>query len=149
MTKIGDKLILAANTGKSSNLQSLKGFTLVELMVVIGILAIIAVVGFAVLTGTQSRARDAKRKADIQQMSKGMEARYTAGVGYTTSVDPTWFADGVVPTNPAPGGATYYTNSITTSSYAFCAALENGAGNAASSNGTGTTGSYFCQRNKQ
>ena len=131
------------------NTFSKKGFTLVELMVVIGILAIIAVVGFALLTGTQSRARDAKRKADIQQMGKAMEANYTPNVGYSTSIQTTWFADGIIPSNPAPGGTTYYTNTITSSSYAFCALLENAPGNAASSNGTGTTGLYFCERNKQ
>ena len=45
-----------------------KGFTLVELLVVIVILAILGVVGVTLFTGTQSQARDAKRKEDILLM---------------------------------------------------------------------------------
>lgn len=128
---------------------SVKGFTLVELLVVIAILAILGVFGIMVFTGAQAKSRDAKRKADIQQMSKAMESHFTTGSGYLTELENDWFADHVIPVNPVPGGATYYINLITSSSYVFCAALEKGAGNASGANGSGTSGDYFCQRNKQ
>jgi prepilin-type N-terminal cleavage/methylation domain-containing protein len=128
------------------------GFTLVELLVVIVILAILGIVGITIFTGTQSKARDAKRKEDIGAMSSAAEANYRAGTGYFTSLDNTWFADGIIPANPAPNGNAYYTTSMSASSYTFCAALENSTGNATSSVAGGmgaSAGSYFCKKNAQ
>lgn len=129
-----------------------RGFTLVELLVVIVILAILGIVGVTIFTGTQSKARDAKRKSDIAAMSKAMEANYTPGTGYPTSVNSTWFADQVVPTNPSPNGAGYSTGTIGTASWTFCALLENSTGNANSSTGGSmgiTNGNWFCKKNAQ
>ena len=129
-----------------------KGFTLVELLVVIVILAILGVIGITIFSGTQGKARDAKRKSDISAMSKAMEANYRTGTGYFTSVDATWFADQQIPANPAPNGTAYYTTSMTTAGYTFCALLENSTGNATTSvaGGMGTsTGTYFCKKNSQ
>lgn len=136
------------------SLKDFRGFTLVELLVVIAIIAILAVVGAAILTSTQSRARDTKRKGDIDAMSSAMEANYTPGTGYATSLSSAWFADQVIPSNPQPGptGTAYFTNTITTAGFTFCAALENSTGNATGSTGAGmgaTTGSYFCRKNTQ
>lgn len=129
-----------------------RGFTLVELLVVIVILAILGIVGITIFTGTQSKARDAKRKSDIAAMSKAMEANYRAGTGYSTSVSTSWFADQIVPLNPGPNGAAYSTGTIGTASWTFCALLENSTGNATSNTGTGlgtSTGNWFCKKNSQ
>ena len=128
-----------------------RGFTLVELLVVIVILAILGIVGITIFTGTQSKARDAKRKSDISAMSKAMEANYIVGTGYSTTVAAAWFADQIVPQNPNPNGVSYSTNTITTSSWIFCAQLENSTGNGTGySTLTGTTsGSWFCKKNAQ
>ena len=132
---------------------NIRGFTLVELLVVIVILAILGVVGVTLFTNTQSTARDAKRKEDIQALAKAMEANYAPGTGYTTTVAAGWFADGVAPTNPNPGGVAYSTGGATTSSFTFCAALEKSTGNATTITGTGlgttSTGPFFCKRNSQ
>ena len=133
----------------STNIQ---GFTLIELLVVIAIIAILAIVGFALLTQTQARARDSKRVQDIVAMSKAMEANYVVGTGYATVVQTNWFSDQIVPVNPGPNGATYATTSMTTSTYTFCASLENSTGNATSSTGTGlgtASSAFFCKRNQQ
>lgn len=138
---------LLPKTSKNKN-----GFTLVELLVVIVILAILGVVGVTLFSGTQSRARDAKRKADIQAIADAFETNYVAGVGYTTTLSATWFADQAIPTNP-PGTAAYNGSSITTSTFVYCATLENTTGNATTSTGGGlgstSTGLYFCKRNSQ
>ena len=128
-----------------------KGFTLVELLVVIVILAILGIVGITIFTGTQSKARDSKRKEDISSLASAMEANYIVGTGYSTTIAPTWFADQIIPQNPNPNGVSYSTNTITTSSWTFCALLENSTGNAPSNNNlTGTTsGSWFCKKNAQ
>ena len=129
------------------------GFTLVELLVVIVILAILGVVGMTLFSSTQSRARDAKRKSDIQAISKAFEANYVPGTGYTTTLSATWFADQAIPQNPAPGGAAYNSSSVSTSTYIYCATLENSTGNATTSTAGGlgatSTGLYFCKRNSQ
>lgn len=59
-----------------------KGFTLVELLVVISIVAILATIGMAVFAGAQKNARDGKRLADIDALSKSLEA----SKDYTTSL---------------------------------------------------------------
>lgn len=130
-----------------------KGFTLVELLVVISIMAILGVIGVTIFSNTQRTARDAKRKADIAAMSDAMEANYIQGTGYPTTITGTWFSDGAKPVNPAPGGAAYAENVITTSAYTFCATLENSVGNATSNAGAGmtgiTNGGFFCKKNQQ
>ena len=55
-----------------------KGFTLIELMVVIAIISVLAVMGFATFRGLTPRGNDAKRRADIDAINKAFEANYNA-----------------------------------------------------------------------
>jgi len=50
-----------------------KGFTLIELLVVITILGIIAVVGLMSFQSSMKKARDAKRKSDLEQLQRVLE----------------------------------------------------------------------------
>lgn len=50
-----------------------RGFTLVELLVVITIIAILSVVGMAVYSTTLKSARDAKRQKDLYAISQALE----------------------------------------------------------------------------
>lgn len=92
---------------------SKKGFTLVELLVVISIIAILSVIGVVIFTGVQKSARDVKRRGDIDAIAKAMEVnrgRFEAG-SYAglcrsggTIASPTydcsqWFAGGSIPTD--------------------------------------------------
>ena len=55
------------------------GFTLVELIVAITILAILGTVGFISLQGYSSKARDSARVSDITNITKGLEILLTKG----------------------------------------------------------------------
>lgn len=56
-----------------------RGFTVVELVVVMVIMAILLTLGVASFNGSQANARDAERKADIDTIAKSLEARYAKG----------------------------------------------------------------------
>lgn len=84
------------------------GFTLIELLVVISIIAVLAVIGAAIFSGVQSRARDSRRQADTVAIGKALEANKTVGSsGYVgtgltfTTIQASWFAGGAVPAEPA------------------------------------------------
>lgn len=50
-----------------------KSFTLLEMLVVIGIIAILVTLGFASYSTVQKKARDAKRQGDLKAAQQVME----------------------------------------------------------------------------
>lgn len=57
-----------------------RGFTLIELMVIISIIAILSVIGIVTFSNIQKNARDVKRRADIDAISKALlQYRTTRG----------------------------------------------------------------------
>lgn len=99
------------------------GFTLVELLVVIVIIAILAVIGFAVLGSQTGNARDARRKADIEEITKAYELNYNQETGLYQPIAANQFTSGKIPQSPEK---TDYLNSVSTDSksYTVCALLE-------------------------
>lgn len=79
-----------------------KGFTLVELLVVVTIIAILTIIGITVFTSVQKNARDARRKADINAIANAMEANYdkTANPGVYDSLKTSFFSSNKVPQDP-------------------------------------------------
>lgn len=71
------------------------GFTIVELLIVIVVIAILAAISIVAYTGIQVRARDSARTAAVQQIQKSLEA-YRAENG----VYPSWIPIG----SNAPSG---------------------------------------------
>lgn len=51
-----------------------KGFTLVELLVVVSIIAILSVIGLAVYTNAQKNTRDGIRRVEINNLAKSIES---------------------------------------------------------------------------
>lgn len=77
-----------------------EGFTLVELLVVVSILAILAVVGVVVFQGQQKNARDTRRKADIEAIAQAMEAAKVPGQINYVALAASMFSAGSVPSDP-------------------------------------------------
>jgi prepilin-type N-terminal cleavage/methylation domain-containing protein len=66
-----------------------KGFTLIELIIVMAIIGILAVVAIVAISGKSADARDARRQADMSAVQTGLALNcYTAGdAGTTTNID--------------------------------------------------------------
>lgn len=131
-----------------------KGFTLVELLVVISIIAVLSVIGFTIFTGVQKNARDSRRKADIDSIAKALEANYTSGSATPYPVlAGTMFAGGLVPDDPQNQAPYTYTGKpgAAAASYTVCAKLENGkGGNSSDTSGTAAAdGGFYCRKNQQ
>lgn len=71
------------------NRRSCQGFTLIELMVAISIVAILATIGIVSYSKVQSTARDAKRKQDLRSISVALEL-YRQKNGYYPATGGDW-----------------------------------------------------------
>lgn len=58
------------------------GFTLIELMVVVAIIGIVMAAGIVAFSGAQRNSRDAKRRADVDAISKALEQYYAENQSY-------------------------------------------------------------------
>ena len=71
------------NTQKIQTGTNVKGFTLVELIVVITILVILGTIAFLNLGGMSASARDSQRTSDLNQISQQIMVMQTKnGVAY-------------------------------------------------------------------
>ena len=62
------------------------GFTVIELLVVIAIIAVLTTVGLVSFTQTNKRARDGKRKADLEQIRSALVLYRTDNGTYPASI---------------------------------------------------------------
>ena len=104
------------------------GFTLIELLVVIAIMAILSTTGFAVYNNAQGRARDARRKADIDAIAKAYEAHYNPLSNKYRGLEDSDFVNNIHPKPPEDSTIDYdgYVPGFSQiqSSYIVCAKLE-------------------------
>ena len=120
-----------------------KGFTIVELLIVIVVIGILATLVIVTFTGIQQKARDSKRKTDLNALDSHVEAFYASYGFYPTLKDLqtssflSTYMKGFDPgalTDPKGGAVSGTTSS---SNYSYVAADSTGGG--ACSNTTATT----------
>lgn len=116
-----------------------KGFTLVELLVAMTIIAVLAGIALVSFQGTRKSARDGKRKADLEQIRSALEMCYADDNEYPDTIAGSLTCEGgntyldSTPTDPVTGDNYYY--SAATITYDLCAYLETGGpGNCGSAN---------------
>lgn len=86
-----------------------KGFTLVELLVVISIIGALVTIALVSFRNSQARGRDAERKSDLKQISSALELYYSDYGKYPDTLSfGDEFTDGktvyfkILPTDPKP-----------------------------------------------
>lgn len=130
--------------------KKIAGFTLLELLVVIGIIALLVSFAAVSYNAAQVRTRDSRRKADLNSMKDALEQYYAANsfVYPTTCSNASTYLRGSWPTDP---GTYTYTQSCAAASYCICAQMEVGSGgNSNTSSCTwSANGAYYCVQNLQ
>ena len=103
-----------------------RGFTLIELMIVITIMAVLATMSFFAFSRVQKQARDVVRKGDIRAISQAAQAyandnsaNYPTTAQGTGVLTPSYLPR--VPTDPQGGGYSYLG---TVTQFSGCATLE-------------------------
>lgn len=108
-----------------------RGFTLIELIVTITIIAILSVIAVVNFSEANRKARDTKRMSDLEKIRIALELARQVGTTYPT--DLTSLAPSYLQSIPSgPRGDTYFYNRISNFSFTLDASLE----------GSGTNGNY-------
>ena len=88
-----------------------KGFTLIELMIVIAIMGILIAVGLNTFKTSQMRARDSRRKNDLRQIASALEYYYHDKTTYPSSdASGNMYACGAAATAKCDWGSTPMSN---------------------------------------
>lgn len=65
--------------------QKQRGFTLIEVLIVVGIIGLLASVILVGLNSSRAKARDARRLSDLRQVQQGLELYYTKNGSYPSA----------------------------------------------------------------
>lgn len=130
-----------------SPLSARKGFTLIEILIVVGIIGLLASIVLVGLAPAQRRGRDARRLADLKQVQNALELYYnkcgyypgTAQLDTPCASNPAAISSwsdltsaltgsslGVnqIPNDPSAGGTYYYATNSGNTAYTLAAKLE-------------------------
>ena len=114
---------------------TLKSFTLLEMLIVIGIIGVLVAMTTVSYSTSQRKARDAKRKQDLKAIQNALEQYYAVcGYQYPTPsnskfssiicLSPSIAIMSTVPVDPKTI-TPYPCNNCTSSQYTICASTEN------------------------
>lgn len=105
-----------------------KGFTLVELMIVITVIAILSTIAVVSFTRVQKQSRDTKRKGDVRSLATALQAYFTEVNSYPatlTALTPTYIPS--VPVDPNGDtlvGSYSYSQNGSTNMFTLCVGQE-------------------------
>jgi len=124
-----------------------KGFTIVELLIVIVVIAILATLVIVTFTGIQQKARDSQRQTDINALDSHVEAFYAQNGAYPTTAQlnsTTWRAKYMKGLDPqtivSPKGDSVGTNNAPTNDAYWYIPTQDDGTTACSGGDTTTTG---------
>jgi prepilin-type N-terminal cleavage/methylation domain-containing protein len=116
-----------------------KGFTLVELLVVIGIVGVLMAISLFGLQGARESSRDARRKSDLELIRSGLEIYRSDCNIYPPSLGSSLVGTGspvscaaantyisAVPSDPLSPNRSYLYSRLSSTTYEICTALEQG-----------------------
>lgn len=121
-----------------------KGFTLIELMVVLAIIGILMGLALTSFMGSRKAARDGKRRVDLEQIRSALEmcrsdtGSYVVGSSLPGTCS-TYLSS--MPSDPL-SPASVYAYSGTANTYTLCARLEAGTGTVSGCGSCGVTCNY-------
>ena len=117
---------------KTSDQHESSGFTLIELLVAVAIFAILTALAVVSYTSANRRARDGRRRSDLEQVRTALEiyradnTSYPVGTNFTTMVNTLVAGNYLSTATTDPRGYGYYYNSATGVDYYVCGYLETG-----------------------
>lgn len=131
---------------KSSQLKARYGFTLIEILIVVAIIAILASVVIVGLGPVQKKGRDARKVADLKEVQTGLELYYSKNGNYPDTGISSWdnlkttlIGAGIsvnsIPVPPSGGSYCYASDGTT---YVIATKLEDTENIALKSSFTGT-----------
>ncbi|OGD84011.1 hypothetical protein A2572_00585 [Candidatus Collierbacteria bacterium RIFOXYD1_FULL_40_9] len=131
-----------------------RGFTLLELLVVIGIIGIIMALATVAYSTTQKSGRNSRRKQDLISIQNSLEQYYAANTFVYPTTDCTLASTYLKSSWPVdPGDSSSYlgVSACTTDSYCICAVMEGTAlvGNSAASCDYSGSKTHYCISNLQ
>ena len=128
-----------------------KGFTIVELLIVIVVIGILALLVITTYSGIQAKARNAKRQTDLQSIQTQLEAFFSQN-GYYPSLadmnDTTWLNTNmksldqnalIDPSNPSDSKTLLAAPDTTKHQYAYAVTASDGSACGGSTSGTNDT----------
>lgn len=134
-----------------------KGFTLLELLVVIAVIGILIAMGTVAFATAQKKSRDARRRADMKVMQDAFEQYFADNTTYAAcnTMGAVEYVPSGLPVDPKNTGGYVYECNGAANTYCACALLEGeGTGNANDPAGSSTCGyaaggDYYCVGNLQ